>query len=122
MRGAGVSNMRTILLGAASLVAVLAPGAANAQVGGYVDAAMGQYDLDNVDLDTITIGGAAAAYISENWRAQFDVSVTRMSDGGDALTLMNGAAHAYYEGNGWAAGAVVTNLDLYFGSIWSLGV
>lgn len=113
--------MRLFLLGAASAVAMLSPAAANAETGGYVDLSLGQLSIEDTDLDTITLGGAAAADLSDNWRAQFDVAVNRISDGGEGFTLTNGAAHAYYEGAGWAAGGVLTNVDLGFASIWSLG-
>lgn len=113
--------MRSVILGAASALALLAPAAANAESPGYVDASVGQIDFDGSDLDMIGFGGAVAADVSPNWRVQFDGDVTRYSDNG-AFTTTNVTAHLYTEGDNYAVGAVLSNRDLIFASIWSLGV
>lgn len=113
--------MRSFLLGAASIAAMLVPTGAFAQTGGYVDISAGQLNIEDEDLDVLSLGGAAAADVTENWRAQFDANVNRFSIDGDGFTMTNAAAHLYYEGAGWAAGGVLTNLDLGFVSIWSAG-
>lgn len=113
--------MRKFMLGAAAIAALLVPAQASAQTNGYVDLSVGQTSVENTDLDSITIGGAAAVDLSANWRAQFDVDVNRLSEDG-ALTLTNTAAHVYYEGDGWAVGGVLSNEDLAFASAWTVGI
>jgi hypothetical protein len=114
--------MRNIILGAASVIALLAPATANAKTGGYVDLSLGQMSIESSDLDTVSIGGAAAADVAPNWRAQFDADVTRYSDSGDGISATNAAAHLYYEGDTWAVGGVLASRDLFFASVWSLGL
>lgn len=113
--------MRKLMLGTAAVAAMLVPAQASAQTNGYVDLSIGQTSVESTDLDNITIGGAAAVDLSANWRAQFDVDVSRLSEDG-ALTLTNTAAHVYYEGEGWAVGGVLSNRDLAFASTWTVGV
>lgn len=115
--------MRKFLIGAASVAAIMVPAAqANAETAGYIDLALGQLDSDGADLDTLSIGGAVAADLSQNWRVQFDVDTNRLSDGSDGVTATNVAAHVYHEGDNWAIGGVLTNRDLYFASAWMLGL
>lgn len=115
--------MRSLLLGAVSVVALLAPASvANAQTAGYVDLSLGQSSIEDEDLDTIVLGGAAAVDLSPNWRAQFDANVNRFSSDFGTVTLTNTAAHVYYEGDDWAVGGVLSNRDLSLASIWSLGL
>lgn len=112
--------MRTLLMGAAAVVALIAP--AHAQTNGYVDLSIGQVDVDGTELDSVMIGGAAAADLSGNWRAQFDADVNRLSVSGEALTLTNTTAHVYYQGDSWAFGGVLSNRDLGIASAWLLGI
>jgi hypothetical protein len=115
--------MRKFLIGAASVAAMMAPAAqANAETAGYVDLALGQLDAGSSDLDTLSIGGAVATDLSQNWRVQFDVDTNRISDGSDSATGTNVAAHVYYEGENWAIGGVLANEDFFFGSAWTLGL
>jgi opacity protein-like surface antigen len=115
--------MRKFLIGAASVAAIMVPAAqANAETDGYVDLALGQLDAGSSDLDTLSIGGAVATDLSQNWRVQFDVDTNRISDGGDSATGTNVAAHVYYEGDTWAVGGVLANEDFFFGSAWTLGL
>lgn len=114
--------MRTLMMGAVAAAALLAPAHAQAQTPGYVDLSIGQSDYGSVDLDTITLGGAAVADLSGGWRAQFDADVTRLSESGDALTVTNTSAHLFYDGGPWAIGGVLSNRDLGVASAWLLGV
>lgn len=115
--------MRSALFGATSLLAALAPAIAHAQTNGYVDIALGQTDIESTDLDSIMLGGAVAADVSDGWRVQFDVDTTRYSDGSDPLfTTTNVAAHVYRGTDTWAVGGVLANTDYIFGSAWTLGI
>jgi hypothetical protein len=114
--------MRTFWLGAASAVALLAPGAAAADTGGYIDLSAGQLTIDGDDADIVTIGGSAAANFSSDWRAQFDVNVSRLSESGASLTLTDGAGHLWYQGNNWAIGAVLSERDVFPATDWSLSL
>jgi opacity protein-like surface antigen len=110
------------MMSAAAAAALLAPAQAEAQTQGYVDLSVGQSSFDSLDLDTVTIGGAAVADLSGGWRAQFEADVTRMSEDDGALTLTNAAAHVYYDAGDWAVGGVLSNRDLAFASAWMLGL
>ncbi len=115
--------MRRFLIGAASVAAMMVPAAqANADTGGYVDLALGQLDSGSSDLDTLGFGGAVATDLTQDWRVQFDVDTTRLSDGDDSFTSTNVTAHVYHERDNWAVGGVLTNRDFLFGSAWLLGV
>lgn len=113
--------MRSVIFGAASALALLAPAAASAETAGYVDISVGQADIDSTDLDMISLGGAVVTPVSPNWRAQFDVDATRYSEDG-AITGTSVTAHLFTEGPNWAVGGVLSNRDLLFASMWSLGL
>src|SRR5690606_11179426 len=85
------------LIGFAALAALLAPVNAQAETNGVIDLSVGQMDIESTDLDTLAIGGSVAADLAGAWRAQFDVDATRISEGGDAMTFTNAAAHVFYD-------------------------
>ena len=114
--------MRTLLLGAASAAALLAPAAAQADTPGYVDVSAGQLSIENEDLTDITLSGAGAVDVWSGWRAQFDGTVDRMNDGGFAVTFSNFEGHLYTESQGWAWGVVLSETDLGFANDYSLGL
>lgn len=116
--------MRTLLLGAASAAALLAPAVAHADTGGYVGLSVGQSSIDdfNIDLTDIGISGAGAVDVGSGWRAQFDGTVDRLNDGGDAVTLSNLEAHLYTESQGWAWGVVLSETDFGFANDYTLGL
>lgn len=114
--------MHKFLVGAAAVAAILAPTAqASAETSGYIDLAIGQTDVESSDLDAINIGGAGAVDVGGGWRGQFDVDITRLSDGG-AISTTNATAHIYHESGNWAVGGVLSSRDYYFGNGYTVGV
>ena len=111
-----------ILMGAAAAAALLAPAAAHADTAGYVGISAGQTSVEDFDLTGVTISGAGAVDVWSGWRAQFDATIDRLNDGGDAETLSNVEAHLYTEGQGWAWGVVLAERDIVFASDYSLGL
>lgn len=114
--------MRTLLVGAASVAALLVPAAAHADTAGYIGVSAGQASIENFDLTDISISGAGAVDVGSGWRAQFNGTVDRLNDGGNAETLSNVEAHLYTESQGWAWGVVLTERDIVFANDYSLGL
>lgn len=113
--------MKKHLIGFAALAALLAPLSAQAETNGVIDLSAGQMDIESTDLDSLAIGGSVAADLAGAWRAQFDVDATRISEGGDAMTFTNAAAHVFYDAGPYAFGGVLANRDFGFASGWSIG-
>jgi opacity protein-like surface antigen len=114
--------MRSVLLGVASVGALLAATQANAQTMGYVDLSFGQINVEDIDLDAISLGGAAAFDLSGSWRVQFDVEANRLSEDDSTVTVTNTTAHVYHQSENWAIGGVLSNRDFVAGTSWSIGL
>jgi hypothetical protein len=121
--------MRSLILAAAALIAVAAPGVASAQATGYVDASYANISNDNdfgdEDADGWAVGGAVA-FDAYALGVQLDANVSNFSaDEGDDTDTWNIGGHVFKRTDTWLLGGVVAygNVDAGGGDsdFWTVG-
>lgn len=114
--------MRKLFLGAVALAAIAIPTAAHAEASGDLNIGYSNFDTDDDFSDgSIQYGGAANISFSNGWNLQVDAQNNRIDFGPGDVTLTQGAAHAFYRTEGWAAGGFVSYGDLAGEAVYGLG-
>lgn len=105
--------MRKILLGAAAVFAVAAPGVASADVGGRIGATYATLDEDGDSdkEDAWGIDGVVVNDLGNNWVLQFNGSLADMDHSSHTDTFTSMEAHAGYNFGNFTAGAFVSRFD-----------
>jgi hypothetical protein len=122
--------MRSLIIAAAALVAVAAPGVASAQATGYVDASYANSSVDtdfgDADADGWAVGGAVA-FDAYALGVQLDANYANSeADEGDDTDAWNIGGHVFKRTDTWLLGGVVNygSVDAGDGDsdFWTVGV
>lgn len=116
--------MKKILMGAAAVLAVAAPGVAHADTTGFVG--LGYTALDDDDdgdkEDLVILDGAVASNIGGAWNVQFDAHHGYFDHGSHDDAFTNASAHLFARSSGWAAGGFAGLGTRGSDNIWLAGL
>ncbi|MBC6981459.1 outer membrane beta-barrel protein [Caulobacter sp. 17J80-11] len=90
---------------------------------GYLDLNYGQVGGFGTDLDRIQLGGAVSTEVgASGWNVQADAQFSRLSEGGSSVSYSEGAVHAFYRDDRFAAGGYFNVGDIETIAVYGLGI
>jgi hypothetical protein len=114
---------KSVFWGAAAALAVIAPGAANAQMTGHAGASYGFLDSDSNSGDAISSwSGGFTAPLHGKWDFQFDGASMDMDHVGHTHPFGSVQGHAIARGESHAVGVFVSSLNVDGSNFYGLGV
>lgn len=115
---------KSLLIGAAAILAMAAPGVASAEMNGHVGAAWGWLDDDDSsDKDGVwAFDGAFSTPVHNNWVFQFDGSMIDMDHGDHGHSFGNTQAHMFMRSDTHAFGGFVAAANIDGDPFFGLGL
>jgi hypothetical protein len=107
--------MKKLLIGAAATAALVAPGAASADVNGWIGASYESNEFDYGEFDSLSLGGALMHDMGNGWAVQADGRTSLQSWDNSDGDYSHGyaAVHAVTTNGNWDFGGYVGILNYY---------